>query len=95
MTSFSKLSQMVLEICIASPRGRISQTSHAPPPHLTKIDKKIQQEVSHIQLDDPQQRDEEQVEGNKKAKGASHVRDELALGGWRQQQVRGRQRRGV
>lgn len=39
-----------------------------PQPHRT-----------HIQLNDPEQGDEEQIEGNKETEGAADIRDSLAL----------------
>lgn len=37
--------------------------------------------VTHIQLDDPEQGDEEQVEGHEEAEGAAHVGDGFLLSG--------------
>lgn len=48
---------------------------------------------TYVELDDPQERDEEQVKGHKEAEGATHVGDGLALRGGHEQ-VRGRERQG-
>lgn len=48
---------------------------------------------THIQLNNPQKGDEEQVEGHEETEGASDVRDGLALGGWYQQVREGQRRR--
>lgn len=46
---------------------------------------------TYVQLDDPQERDEEQVKGHKETEGAAHVRDGLTRCRW-YQQVGGRER---
>lgn len=43
---------------------------------------------THIQLNDPEQGDEEQIEGNKETEGAADIRDSLALLRRRQEKVR-------
>lgn len=56
--------------------------------HFTEGPETLNQDT-HIQLDYPQEGDEEQVKGHKQAEGAADVRDDLALGR-RHKQVRRR-----
>lgn len=48
-------------------------------PSLVSLGGHRSQQHTHIQLDDPQEGDEEQVKGHKQAEGAADVGDDLAL----------------
>ena len=83
-TSFSKLSQIVLEIW----RTKQSQNDFWG---LKTNRQQVPNGFTHIQLYNPEERDEEEVEGNKETEGAADVGDGLALCRWNQQ-VWGRER---
>lgn len=93
MTSFSKLSLMELLICRRTERRvhiRLKLSHHSKNTWHSSLQVCWTWMETHVQLNNPQKGDEEQIERHKEEEGAPHVGDGSALRGWHQQ-VRGRE----